>query len=441
MVESSVKVLVSKDNSNNSANGSPQQIDEKNLASFRIPAPGVDGVKHLGGWEKGEKEKEGGSGRGCKVDGSKRRSGAASGRRGAGAGAGDEDEDEDENSCRANLSRERPSAKKGANEGGVSGGKARRRRGSKQQKPAEAKKASKRPSFEGEDRILPRSSPSSPSKAKASSPWVLFNVLLGGLERQIDEMYYHCEATVGTDGIGMVGKVEGLLKRGGVDFAQLKERIKMHSNHKEHRGGLSWDVRKSSATCSQSSSVIRDSIEKMKRDAEEERENLPKDNAWSKKLNFDTKSARPKKERGAAREGGGDRAERSAQSVKKRVSVSIQAVESDTVAASDAVQHAAATPTTDCELTDSEAIENVWAEAEAWVAKVEEGERREREREGMECLGDDGDSEDVKEAKEVKEAKVAKDANKDVKKPAKEEKKRWVNYESSEDEDDKESDR
>ncbi|GMH67258.1 hypothetical protein TrST_g7385 [Triparma strigata] len=142
----------------------------------------------------------------------------------------------------------------------------------------------------------------------------LFPHLLSRLSFAINELYYHCEATVEADQLGYVDRVKEVLLRGGQDFSQLHQRILVQNEHEEptqvpklHKGGLSWEVRKTNASKEQSS-VIRSSIERMERDAKEQREAkaetdtdaessapvapippekiLPSDNAWSKRLKF-----------------------------------------------------------------------------------------------------------------------------------------------------------
>ncbi|GMH79494.1 hypothetical protein TrLO_g4063 [Triparma laevis f. longispina] len=135
----------------------------------------------------------------------------------------------------------------------------------------------------------------------------LFPHLLSRLSLAINEIYYHCEATVEADQLGYVDRVKEVLWRGGDDFDQLHQRILVQREHDEptqipklHKGGLSWEVRKTNASKEQSS-VIRSSIERMERDAKEQREAkaetdtdndatpqaergeekaLPSDNAW-----------------------------------------------------------------------------------------------------------------------------------------------------------------
>jgi len=196
----------------------------------------------------------------------------------------------------------------------------------------------------------------------------------------------------------MVDKVEALLQRGGMDFAQLKERIKVQSTNDPPpsddptpKAGISWDVRKSSSSATAHSSIVRNSIERMERDAKEERErekSLPAENAWSKKLNFEP----PPKLRNSSSScltpspfGPNIKTQR-----KKAVSLEVTGkslkIDKVYVDSENNPLHPSSfnppTPSTDNDLTDTEAIENVWAEAEAWVEKEE---RKEQE-EGREAM-------------------------------------------------------
>mmetsp|Transcript_19605 Transcript_19605/g.40955 ORF Transcript_19605/g.40955 Transcript_19605/m.40955 type:complete len:1330 (+) Transcript_19605:183-4172(+) len=261
--------------------------------------------------------------------------------------------------------------------------------------------------------------PSSPSSSVTNPSLSLFNVLLRNLSRQVDEIYYHCEATIGMETISMVDKVEGILQRGGTDFAQLKERIKVQSSNNgpltsdeeptATKAGISWDVRKSSSSATANSSIVRNSIERMERDAKEEREreksnqDLPADNAWSKKLKFEAAAALPPPPLRST-----SSSPRPTQSPfepvlktprSKSVSLSVTGkslkipkvyVDADNNPLPPSGVNNPPTPSTDNELTDTEAIENVWAEAEAWVEKEERKEQEASVLDGLDVEDEGG---------------------------------------------------
>eukprot|EP00518_Triparma_eleuthera_P017840 CAMPEP_0197561444 /NCGR_PEP_ID=MMETSP1320-20131121/25194_1 /TAXON_ID=91990 /ORGANISM="Bolidomonas sp., Strain RCC2347" /LENGTH=150 /DNA_ID=CAMNT_0043123085 /DNA_START=87 /DNA_END=536 /DNA_ORIENTATION=- len=106
--------------------------------------------------------------------------------------------------------------------------------------------------------------------------------LLTTLSLTLNDLYYHLESTSSPDYLAAVDKAREVLERAGKDFQQLRERVVVQADAANSTKGLSWEVRKDVAL---TSSVVRTSIERMRRDAEEERK-LGLAGAWRKKLEF-----------------------------------------------------------------------------------------------------------------------------------------------------------
>ena len=169
--------------------------------------------------------------------------------------------------------------------------------------------------------------PSSPSASISSSKSknTLFAQLLRNVNHAVDELYSQCEAENETDFARDASKI---LKRCSDDFTALEKRIRMQGeyiflnadaqakrkkgyakNNRNVMASVSWDVRKSSTD--KRNVMVRSSIERMEREAQEQREmnhfvdeedideqvhddnqpspaaRLPSENAWSKRIAFD----------------------------------------------------------------------------------------------------------------------------------------------------------